>query len=58
LIAPRGAAVSISAAISTTGAELTSAGTSAIAPSPATIALIAGVWLRGPSATNAQLTAM
>ena len=58
MIAPRGAAVSISAAINTTGAELTSAGTSAIAASPVTIALIAGVWLRDPNATNAELAAM
>jgi len=58
LIAPRGAAVSMSAAISTRGAELTSAGSSAIAPSPVTSRLIAGVWARAPAATNAELTAM
>jgi len=58
LIAPRGAAVNIKAATRTTGAELRSAGVSAIAPSPVTTTLINGVWLRAPTATNVVLTTM
>jgi len=58
LIAPRGAAVSISAPTSTSGRPLTSAGTSAIAPKPLRITLIEGVQARAPSLTNTALVAM
>jgi hypothetical protein len=50
--------VNISAAISTAGAELTSAGASAIAPSPVTTTLISGVCPLAPTATNDELTTM
>jgi hypothetical protein len=50
--------VSSSEAMSTIGAELTSAGTSAIAARPVAITLTEAVWLRGPTATNAELTTM
>ncbi len=58
MIAPRGAAVSISASTSTTARPLTSAGASATAASPVTIAFTGRVWARGPAETNAMLVRM
>jgi len=50
--------VNISPAISTAGAELTSAGVRAIAPRPVTTTLTSGVCAGAPTATNAELTTM